>query len=175
MRSRHLPLCCFLPHMQLPALLFPHTTEPLVTQFIESVDAGELCMLIGACMDGLVASRTPPALPPGLVAALSAAQAKMYTGAANDACDVCKVGACQGCSDNHMLVSRSTLQAQGNSCARCCAGRWRSSRRTLLSPTQLCKQIFSTIQNLCECTHELKVLCVVHSEGVYPRPSHFHV
>ena len=77
--------------MQRPALIFSHTTEPLVTQFIESVDAGELCMLMGACMDGLVASRTPPALPPGLVVALSAAQTKMYTGAANDACDVCKV------------------------------------------------------------------------------------
>ena len=158
--------------MQRPALIFSHTTEPLVTQFIESVDAGELCMLMGACMDGLVASRTPPALPPGLVVALSAAQTKMYTGAANDACDVCKVWVpVKGVQK----TTCSTLQDRGTSCARCCACRWRSSRRTLLSPTQLCKQIFSTIQNLCECTHELKVRCVVHSDRVYPCPRHFHL
>lgn len=62
-----------------------------MTQFIESVDAGQLCMLIGACMDGLVETKTPPALPMGLVTALSTIHSGLLRGASNDACDVCKV------------------------------------------------------------------------------------
>lgn len=82
--------------MLFPILLF--LSEPLVTQFIEAVDAGELCMLIGACMDGLVASRVPPALPMGLVAALAKAHDALATVPSNDACDICKVTVGNACN-----------------------------------------------------------------------------
>ena len=80
-------------HQAHPSPTVNCNAEPLVTQFIESVDAGQLCMLVGACMDGLIATKTPPALPGGLSAALSVVNSRLHkvTGPANDACDVCKV------------------------------------------------------------------------------------
>ncbi|GAX84293.1 hypothetical protein CEUSTIGMA_g11715.t1 [Chlamydomonas eustigma] len=87
---------------------FVQTYEPLVTQFIESVDSAQMCLLIGACLDGAVL-KAPPPLPDSVIRALAALPDvnAMYTGAANDACDVCKMAVIEA----HSLVTNPTVQS----------------------------------------------------------------
>eukprot|EP00195_Chlamydomonas_chlamydogama_P008611 CAMPEP_0202892336 /NCGR_PEP_ID=MMETSP1392-20130828/2055_1 /ASSEMBLY_ACC=CAM_ASM_000868 /TAXON_ID=225041 /ORGANISM="Chlamydomonas chlamydogama, Strain SAG 11-48b" /LENGTH=397 /DNA_ID=CAMNT_0049576233 /DNA_START=195 /DNA_END=1388 /DNA_ORIENTATION=- len=96
---------------------FVNTYEPAIASFIEKADVDEVCMLIGACMEGFIARVGAPAALPERAALLLKALADVgglkarrpqpLGGMLGDSCDVCKMAVIEA----HSLITNPSVQA----------------------------------------------------------------
>lgn len=111
-KKKALEVCLSLPgQLAQGCTEFVNTYEPLIAQFLDSVDPEQLCELLGVCMEKLTKVQLP-ALPASLVRGLETVQtiqsahSMMGVAPSNDPCDVCKMAVIEA----HSLVSNPAVQ-----------------------------------------------------------------